>query len=695
VAGEYPSGLAIGDFNGDDNLDLVTANRDADTVSVLLGTGDGRFRPKLNYPTGSKPNAVAVGDLDGDGALDVVVVNSFASSVSVLLGTGQGKVATRVDYSTDDLPWALALGDLNGDGKLDVAVAASSVSVLLGSGDGTLEAKVSYATALDAESISIADLNLDDKPDLVVPCWVGSASVLLGMGDGTFLDKTDYPISPGAVAGVAGDLDGTDGADLVTVDSMSNVVSVLPSTAGGGLGAGVSYPVGGIPDSDNPYNYPGNVGVSPEGVALGDLDADGYLDVIVANGGSVGVLLGTGDGTLGAVSEYPTAGLALAVVAGDLNGDGKLDLAVTNGDADTVSVLLGNGDGTFKDGVLRIDHAVGGYIVSAGVLGDLDGDKKPDLVVSGYDDWMGTGEATVLLGVGNGQFVTAASYSVAPAWGMVLGDVNGDETPDLVTANTYVDSVSVWLGTGIGTGEFADRMDYPTGTEPHGVALGDLNGDGRLDIVTPSATSDSVSVLLNTGRGDFVPKVEYPTDRYPSAVAVADLDGDGNLDVATANSIYYSVSVLLGRGDGTFAPRVDFTSGTASAIALGDVNADEKLDVVVNNVFVGAGILLGNGDGTFGAQLDYPIGHDPVSIALADMTADGRPDVVLLGRDSKTITVLPSTPTGIAHQGFDYSIGSAETVEWVAAGDLDGDGRVDLVVPTDPGMVSTLLNRAP
>jgi hypothetical protein len=364
ATGKGPNGVAMADLNRDGKLDLVTVNDDEDTVSVFLGTGDGRFLAKVDYAVGSRPNVLALGDLDGDGTPDVVVVNTASKSVSVLLGASRGKLAAAVDYATGSGPWALALADLNGDGKLDVAVVGyDGVDVLLGAGGGKLGAKVHYNSIAPPEAVAIADMNGDHKLDIVVITWSSSLSIRLGNGDGTFSDEVTDPAGDYSTAGAVGDLDGTGGLDVVTINTNEgdgNGLSVVLSTGGGKLAAPVDYPTGGHAEADNPYYSPGGVN-SPESVVLADVNADGKLDVIEANctSGTVSVLLGTGGGKLAPKVDYATGGSPRSVAAGDLNGDGKLDLAITNGDANTVEVLLGKGDGTFGADIARLDHPIG------------------------------------------------------------------------------------------------------------------------------------------------------------------------------------------------------------------------------------------------------------------------------------------------------------------------------------------------
>jgi hypothetical protein len=691
ATGPSPTAVGLGDFDGDGELDLVVTSL-PDTVGVLPGTGDGRFAARKDFTVGSEPIALAVGDLDANGTPDVVVANSISYGVSVLLGTGRGDLMPRADYATDAEPRALALGDLNADGKPDVVVVGwDYVNVLLGAGDGSLEAKVSSVTTNGPEAVAIADVNQDQKLDVVVATWWGVVSVFLGNGDGTLAGRKDYPADASIAAAAVGDIDGSAGADVVTLSTWADTVSVHLSTLTGGLSSDLSYPVGDLPDSEFPFGRP------PIQLIFTDLSADGKLDLIQPNfySGKLGVLLATDNASFLPMVDYATGGSPLAVAVGDLNGDEKPDLAAVNGDSATVGVLLGNGDGSFAvlaDAPARTDHFVGGSSIAASALGDVDGDDELDLVIASYGAASSSpGEAVVLHGLGGGQFADGARYPIEVTTGMALRDVNGDDELDLLVANLELDSVSVWSGTG--TGEFGPKADYQTGSGPRGVELGDLNGDGELDIVTPNGDTGSVSVLLGTGDGSFGSKIDYPTAAYPADLAIGDVDGDGKLDVVTIHLA--STSVLPGLGDGTLALNFEHRDASGQALALGDLNADGKLDVVTLDWAGRVSILSDYFEGVLMTQENYVVGNSSMGVKLGDVTGDGLLDVVIVDADPGRVTVLPSTPQGISHTKLDYSAGSGADVRWLELGDFDGDGRVDLVFPTDGNTVSVLWNRCP
>jgi Bacterial Ig-like domain (group 3)/FG-GAP-like repeat len=367
----------------------------------------------------------------------------------------------------------------------------------------------------------------------------------------------------------------------------------------------------------------------------------------------------------------PGGGYSMAVA--DVNGDGKLDLLVVNGGSgnDLVSVLLGNGDGTFQ---APVSYDAGGQQTISVAVADLNGDGKPDLVVVNSVSLT----VGVLRGNGDGTFQPVVTYSAGGSpWSVAVADVNGDGNPDILVGDAsscYGCSagglVGVLLGNGDGT--FQPVVTYSSGgysfeTSPTAIAAADLNGDGQLDVVMTNAcfdkcssadTKGGVGVLLGNGDGTFQPAVIYRSGGYgPSigALAIADVNRDGKPDLIVANSNSVStgssglgtIGVLLGNGDGTFQPAVVYASGaySAASVVVADVNGDGEPDLVVTNfcsISSGGncatdqagvvGLLLGNRHGTFQPAVTYSLdGYwGAFSTAVADIDGDGRPDLLAL-----------------------------------------------------------------
>jgi len=392
---------------------------------------------------------------------------------------------------------------------------------------------------------------------------------------------------------------------------------------------------------------------------------------------------------------------------------------------------------------LRYDS--GGVGAESVAIADLNGDGKLDLIVANFTQcWLcDNGGVSVLLGNGDGTFQPAVSYS-SGGWGassVAIADVNGDGKPDVVVTNWCLSTstcafgggyseggVSVLLGNGDGT--FQPAVSYDTGADSaRSVAIGNLNGDGKLDLVVANlcqsvdqydlclpANTGGVSILLGNGDGTFQSPVIYSSGGYyADGVAMADLKGDGVPDLVVAN-VCMSVdqyghcngdgvlSVLLGNGDGTFQPATGYILGDADGIAIGDVNGDGIPDLVVAAVYV----LLGNGDGTFQAPVYYNSGAlFPASVAIADMNGDGIPDLVVgdsfpcYDRCDLGVYVLLGRGDGSFYLYSSYPAGGAGT-ESVAIADLNGDGKPDVVAanyyakpqPSRPGdgEVGVLLN---
>ena len=257
-----------------------------------------------------------------------------------------------------------------------------------------------------------------------------------------------------------------------------------------------------------------------------------------------------------------------------------------------------------------------------------------------------------------------------------VGDLNGDGKPDLVTGNADSNSVSVLLGNGVGG--FAPAVQYPAGPYVTSVVIADLSGDGKPDLAAANFGTTAVSILLGNGDGTFAARFQHPVGLSPSSVAVDDFNGDGDLDFVTANSADTNVSVVLGNGDGTFGPRINYAAGAeATAVVIGDLNGDGKADLVTANpVSTRVNVLLGNGDGTFGPPATPYGGDYPQSVALGDLNGDGNLDLVVSNPTTNTVGVLLGTGDGGFGSPTNYPAGNGTTA--VAIGDLDGDGKPDL-----------------
>lgn len=337
-------------------------------------------------------------------------------------------------------------------------------------------------------------------------------------------------------------------------------------------------------------NY--DVGSQPDSVVVGDFNNDSKLDLAVANAGdgTVSILLGKGDGTFQSPTQYPVgpAGLMSQIAAGDFNGDGHLDLVVSNFDGHNVSVLLGNGDGTFR---AAGSYNVGTNPTSVAVV-DLNRDGKLDLVVSNQNcnnaqGPCGPGTVSVLLGNGDGTFQAHRDFSTCKGANWVaVGDFNGDGKPDLAVAcgasRESKSKLSILLGNGDGT--FLASVSYELASNADSVVAADFNGDGKLDLALADHMG-LVSILLGNGNGTFRPRVDYPIGWQPwGSIGIGDFNGDGNLDLAVATTTDPNlVTILTGKGDGTFLSlgAGSLTGLSPNGVAVGDFRRNGKLDLAV------------------------------------------------------------------------------------------------------------------
>ncbi|MBI3464535.1 MAG: VCBS repeat-containing protein, partial [Planctomycetes bacterium] len=632
-----PSAVAVGDLNGDGALDIVTRTSasngfDDAYVTVLLGNGDGTFDFLARYGVDAGPSYVALADITEDQVLDIIVGRDRADEgggTLALQGGGDGRMIGYLSPFTHGT--LLAMLDVTGEGKLDFVSTFSDtqedgelhyLSVLPTSGGPfitytLLHARPVAATAGDYNGDGIPDLVVATEPDDVQQDIVvssdpgeGIASLLIGIGEGYFLDEEVIPVFGETASDIdALDADGDGDLDFVmTQPSRDRLMVILGDDNGEFIDTGTSG--GALAE----------VGSASESVILADVNRDGAPDIVAANywGGFVSVLLGNEDGTFGAATNFNVDQTPLSLAWGDVDDDGDVDIVTANYGPNTASVLLGDGNGGFAAAV------------------NYDVDFDPDTIF--------------------------------------LEDMDADGFLDIVTATNSSGAVSATVLFGVGDGTFEDRVDIFIGGDGSALqavgatalsssglsgsaAIGDINCDGRLDIV---AGNGNGRVVLGNGDRTFTTQQGFRTNLFSTMTMLGDLNEDGKLDVVFADEFGSDVTFLLGNGDGTFSTEgtLDVANFTAAAL-LADVNDDGHLDVLAADYEGSVWLRLGEGNGSFSERTEYLIGPELQSLALGDVDRDGDLDIIaalyqdvrialLLNRTNSTAEIGVAAVTGFA-----------------------------------------------
>jgi Bacterial Ig-like domain (group 3)/FG-GAP-like repeat len=611
-----PVSVAVGDFNGDGNLDLAVADQSvqgtgtgSDNVGIMEGSGTGVFTWTSSYNTALQPVSLIAADLNGDGNLDLAVVAQDANIVTVFWGNGNGIFGGQVNCGTGDFPSAVVAADLTNNGTKDLIVSnlfGNSFSVILNNRNSTFQSRLDYAAGQNPQSVIMADFNGDGIPDLAVANSAASGiSVTLGNGDGTFQPPTFYSTGNATdpVFIVEGDFNQDGIPDFAVANNATSTVSGFFGVGNGTFGTPNNYNVGN--PNLNPVAF-------PTAIAVGDFNGDGYPDLAVTNSAenNVTILLNGGKSNPGAFAPAPNCTSSqngcpvgtgpIAIAAGYFDGNQTLDLVVIN-ESDNppdATVLLGNGNGTFTAESPTLPLPAGSDPVSVAVA-DLNGDGIPDLAVADK----GSQRVSVLLGngsngVGNGTFQAAVNYLTGPNLsaspspvGVVIGDFNGDGIPDLALASSSSganpgNEVSLLWGIansqGKPSGTFSEPALFGAGYLPSSLVVGDFNMDGARDLAVANAGGNTVSVLLNLQGTAIVIKPSLAPSTYgqsvtlTATVAASVSNGaapTGSVTFENGNTIIGTAQTLSSSGEASVSTS-GLPAGTNSLAAIysGDSN---------------------------------------------------------------------------------------------------------------------------
>lgn len=633
ATGSLPAGFAAADLNGDGAPDFVQASATDQELTIGIAGPGGSFTTSV-VALGSQPIDLAIEDFDGDGNLDLAVLRAngaVRTTLSVLRGNGAGNFGPALDRLVAGLATHIAVADFDADGRGDVVASiptAGQVVVALGTATGALGSTRAFAAGPDPSILKVGDV--DGDGDLDVACLrlsgggVGVVTVLENSGTAVLTGAQAVSSAGGASDFALSDANGDGVLDIVLYVNFANSDLGLETYIGLGTGsfAGPMF---------------SRHGVFPGAFDVGDLNGDGTLDAVLTSSVASGffVMSGTGNGSFESLLGAQTATLATPqeLALGDVDRDGILDLLVVHSDGvnETLEVQRGAGDGTFQPLATTLLGVASSSNLARIECADMNGDGLLDLVT-------GNGAIAVWLGNGAGGFTQFSSVALTPPGGgivrnQVVVELNGDGVLDVAAVGP---GGGLWVLLGNGDGTLQMPTNYASGASPYDLAAGDLDGDGDVDLVAVKwiTSVSNLVVFSNTGNGTFVDSGTYFAGKYPKAVRLGDLDGDGDLDVVVGNSpggfANNGPSVLLGAGDGTFGPPTTYASSLdADEVRVADLNGDTVPDVVVLGYASEVNVYIGVGDGTLEAPASFTVGSWMLGVVIGDLDGDRLPDITV------------------------------------------------------------------
>lgn len=647
---------------------------DSATALTYRSTPTGLVVPLRGLNLNDATDAVLDFDMDG-----VNNASELLAGTNLFVARSGGTFLDVVNYNVGTFPGGTVNGDFDGDGDLDIAVGISdgadthNVSILLGNGDGTFAEAVVYSVDQWPGSMVTGDFNGDGKLDLATIVSNGvdthNISVLLGNGDGTFAEAVNYSID-WAGSLITSDLNGDGYLDLVA--SLSDgtdihKISILIGNGNGTFADAVDYALD----------------LLPAGIMSGDFDRDGNIDLVVGTSDgstifNVSILIGNGDGTFAEAVPYEIDAGPGSLVVGDLDGDGDADIAVCNGSY--VSILFGDGDGTLS-GLTKynIEADLPGMTV-----GDFDGNGSLDLAPT-VTDWGGISRISILLNADSlltgGLSVTDGSGSVEIDSALTV-EFSGD-----ITIPADWNDVFTLKKDGIGD-TLCTSVDYNAETHIATCVHSNLELQESY-VLKASGLMDSLGKIIGVAKSTFTTPNLFAATIYnvgdvtfsSFAITSGEFNGDGNIDLIMAVTNLNEIYMLAGNGDGTFASPSAYSVGAGPlGMVTGDFDGDGNLDLVTANGNGGNNIsvLIGNGDGTFDTAVNYTGVNSPQHITAADFNGDGALDLAVANGGTDNISVFIGDGDGTFAAAVNYV--TVNRPYSIVSGDFNGDGNVDLAV---------------